>query len=155
MGALAVGNVDGSGETLLAPSNGDFTWAPSWSQLAFAGKDGALYVIGVDGSGLTKVAPGPGVAMPSWSPNGARIAYVKPVENGHVHVVNAGGGGDAKLAGPAGAIEPVWAPDSARLSFLYASSIVVVRLGGSSRTYSLPRPALLNNGWFPNGKAVL
>jgi len=154
-GSLAVANVDGSGEKLLASSNGDFTWAPSSAKLAFAGKDGALYVIGVDGSGLTKIAPGPGVAMPSWSPNGARIAYVKPAENGHVHVVSAAGGGDAKLAGPAGAIEPMWAPDSTRLSFLFASSIVVVRLGGAGRTYPLPQPALLNNGWFPGGKALL
>jgi len=154
-GSLAVANVDGTGEKLLAPSNGDFAWAPSSSQLAFVGTGGALYVTGVDGNGLRKIAAGPGTGMPSWSPNGARIAYVKPVNNGNVHVVSAAGAGDAKLAGPAGAIEPMWAPDSKRLSFLYASSIVVVRLGGATRTFPLPQPALFNNGWFPDGKALL
>ena len=29
------------------------------------------------------------------------------------------------------------------------------RLGGASRSYQLGRPALLNNGWFPDGKALL
>jgi Tol biopolymer transport system component len=154
-GSLAVANVDGTGEKLLAESNGDFTWAPSSSQLAFVGKDGGLYVIRVDGTGLQKIAPGPGAAMPSWSPNGVRIAYVKPLENGHVHVVDAGGGGDTVLAGPAGSIEPMWAPDSVRLSFLSANTIIVVRLGGAARTYELSQPPLLNNGWFPDGKALL
>jgi Tol biopolymer transport system component len=154
-GSLAVANDDGTNEKLLAPTNGDFTWSPNSARLAFVGKDGSLSVIGVDGTGLAKIASGPQAGMPSWSPNGARIAYVKPLDNGNVHVVNAGGGGDAVLAGPAGAIEPMWAPDSARISFLYASSIVVVRLGGAGRTYALPQPALFNNGWFPDGKALL
>jgi Tol biopolymer transport system component len=153
-GSLAVANVDGTGEKLLAQSS-DFAWSPDSSKLAYSGKDGALYVVHADGSGLQKIAPGPGIGMPAWSPNGARIAYVKPVDNGHIHVVKANGGGDAKLAGPNGAIEPMWAPDSNRLSFLFANRIVVVRIGGVSRTFLLPRPALFNNGWYPNGKALL
>ncbi len=153
-GSLAVANVDGTGEKLLAQSS-DFAWSPDSSKLAYAGKDGALYVVHADGSGLQKIAPGPGIGMPTWSPNGKRIAYVKPVDNGHIHVVGANGGGDAKLAGPNGAIEPMWAPDSKRLSFLYANRIVVVQIGGVSRTFLLPQPALFNNGWYPNGKALL
>src|SRR5207248_11667419 len=38
---------------------------------------------------------------------------------------------------------------------LFGSSLVVIRLAGGSRTYDLGRPALLNNGWFPDGKALL
>jgi Tol biopolymer transport system component len=154
-GSLAVANVDGSGEKVIAQSTADFTWAPSSARLAFVGKDGSLYTVAADGSGQKKIAAGPAIAMPSWSPNGARIAYVKPAQNGHIRVVDAGGGGDVALAGPAGAIEPMWAPDSARLSFLYANTIVVVRLGGAARTFVLSQPPLFNNGWFPDGKAVL
>lgn len=153
-GSLAVANVNGSSEKLLAQSS-DFSWSPDSSKLVYAGKDGALYVVHADGSGLQKIAPGPGIGMPTWSPNGLRIAYVKPVDNGHIHVVSASGAGDRKLAGPAGAIEPMWAPDSKQLSFLYANRLVVVHVGGPSRTFLLSRPALFNNGWFPDGKALL
>jgi Tol biopolymer transport system component len=150
---LTVANVDGTGEQLLA-QGADFAWSPDSAQLALVGKDGALYVVGVDGKGLAKIAPGPG-AMPAWAPNGRRIAYVRPANNGYIHVVNATGGGDARIAGPAGALEPSWSPDSTQISFLHGSSIVVARLGGSIRSYPLGSPALLNNGWFRDGKALL
>ena len=146
--------MDGSGEKLLAQTAGDFAWSPDSARLAFIGKDGALYVIGVDGNGLAKIAPGPG-AMPAWAPNGRHIAYVRPADNGYIHVVKATGGGDAKIAGPPGAIEPSWSPDSTQISFLHESSLVVARLGGSIRSFPLGKPALLNNGWFHDGKALL
>lgn len=151
---LAVSNVDGSNQVLVAETNADFAWAPDSSKLVFVGNDGSLDVVGVDGKNPAKIASGP-AAMPAWSPNGKQIAYVSPPDNGHLHVVAATGGGDAKLAGPAGAIEPAWSRDSTRLAFVVGPAIVVARVGGGARTYPLPAAPLLNNGFFPDGKAVL
>jgi Tol biopolymer transport system component len=151
---LAVANVDGSNEVLLAETNADFAWAPDSSRLVFVANNGSLDVVGIDGKNPTKIAPGP-AGMPAWSPNGKRIAYVSPPDNGNLHLVDATGGGDTKLAGPAGAIEPAWSRDSTRVAFVVGNAIVVARPGGSARTYPLPAPPLLNNGFFPDGRAVL
>jgi len=151
---LAVAKVDGSAEKLLARinANADFTWAPDSKRLAFVATNGALQAIGADGSGLATVAPAP-AAMAAWSPNGARIAYVA---GQHIHVVEAHGTGNQDITpGERGATEPAWSPNGNQVSYLAGSSIVVRRLGGASRSYQLGRPALLNNGWFPDGKALL
>lgn len=152
---LDVANVDGSGEVALAETSGDFAWSPDSTRIAFAAKSGELDVIGIDGKGQMKVGAGP-AAMPAWSPNGRRIAYVPPSTPGNVHIVNAtGAGGETVLAGPKGASEPTWSPDSTQISFLIGSSIVVAKIGAAVRTFALGKPALFNNGWFPDGKALL
>lgn len=151
---LAVSKVDGTGEKLLAKvgANADFTWASDSKRLAFVATSGALQVIGADGSGQATVGPAP-AAMPAWSPDGARIAYVG---GQHIHVVKADGTGNQDVTpGETGALEPAWSPNGKQVSYLAGSSIVVRRLGGASRSYQLGRPALLNNGWFPDGKALL
>ncbi len=139
---------------MLAQTTGDFVWSADSARLAFVAKDQSLDVIGVDGKGLLKIAPGP-AAMPAWAPNGSHIAYVTTADGGYVHIVKSGGGGDARIAGPVGALEPSWSPDSTRIAFLQGRSIIVARLGGTIHGYLLAKPALLNNGWFPDGKALL
>ena len=151
---LAVSRVDGSAEKLLAKvnANADFTWAPDSKRLAFVAANGTLQVIGADGSGPTTVGPAP-ATMPAWSPSGAAIAYVG---SQHVHVVKPDGTGNRDVTpGESGANEPAWSPNGKQVSYLAGSSVVVRRIGGASRSYTLGRPASLDNGWFPDGKALL
>src|SRR5262249_26277647 len=151
---LAVSKVDGSGEKLLAKvnANADVAWAPDSKRLAFVAANGALQVISADGTGLTTVGPAP-ARIPVWSPTGAAIAYVG---GQHIHVVKSDGTGNHDVTpGESGADQPAWSPNGRQVAYLAGSNVVVRRIGGASRSYALGRPALLDNGWFPDGKALL
>jgi Tol biopolymer transport system component len=151
---LAVSSTDGSGEKLVAQLGNSlgFTWSPDSKRVAYVASDDSLHVIGVDGSQDAQIAPR-ATQMPSWSPNGLRVAYASAGAGAtRIHVVGADGSGDLDLTS---GNEPSWSPDSKQLSFLRGSRIGVVRIGGATRTYQLAKPALLNDGWFPDGKALL
>ena len=75
-GGLAVSSVDGTGERVLANTNGDFAWAHDSKRLAFVGADGSLHSIAVDGSGLLTLAARP-AGSPTWSPDDHLLAYVR------------------------------------------------------------------------------
>lgn len=75
---LYVVNVDrGSPPRRIAPSGYDATWAPGGRRLAFYNSN-ALWTVRLDGSRLRRLwrpsTDFPG--LPSWSPDGTRIAFV-------------------------------------------------------------------------------
>ncbi len=155
---LAVSRVDGSGERMLGRTTGGFSWSPDSSRIVFGAADGTLAVIGIDGSGLVTVAPRP-AAMPAWSPDGHRIAYVTGT---HIHVVDVDGSGDTNITSKVRTnanVDPVWSPDGSRLAFWSSNGatalLAVARIGGKTVTYDIF--GAVTNGaivWAPDGRAV-
>ena len=77
-----------------------------------------------DGSGATDVSndPQPDDATPSWSPDGAKIAYSLFDPNagggGEIYVMNANGSAQTNLTNdPADDYAPTWSPDGVQIAF--------------------------------------
>ena len=131
-------------------------------RLAFTGFDGAVYTMEPDGFGLTRLALG---YDPSWSPDGARIAFWRTAGNfgngSDVYVMNADGGNVTLVA--RGGYQPTWSPDGKQLAF-GCGGICVMNLDGSGRrivTTLDARPAgeeqcVVDSDptWSPNGRTI-
>ena len=132
-----------------------------------------LWVIPSKGGRMRKIPTPPGpVWMPSWSPDGKKIAYIghaKPddawgVENDHIWVVSVAGKGEAKdftagfdrpcndsticdMQEGHGIPAPVWSADGKRLFFMASDSgstaLYSVRASGGKVTRILTRPGHL------------
>jgi WD40 repeat protein len=94
-----------------------------------------LYLIKVDGTGLVRLTNSPGfeggpvglaiddfderTALPSWSPNGTKIAVASNRDgNWEIYVVNADGSGAQRLTNnPGSDWRPVWSPDGTKIAF--------------------------------------
>jgi Tol biopolymer transport system component len=122
--ALYVIHVDGTGLRRVAtnslPSSYDshIGWSHDGREVVYAGTDRDGYGIlaaNADGSGSHRlISTGKTfVTSPSWSPDGAHLAFV---HNARVAIAAADGTG-ATDVGPA-AFGPVWSPDGAHLAFV-------------------------------------
>ena len=93
--------------------------------------DNAIELVDVGGhitASLTPFGPGSTVRDPTWSPDGARIAFVAHVEgpggeNG-LHVIHPSGSGLRRLIAlapdesPLGVWMPAWSPDGSKIAYL-------------------------------------
>ena len=84
------------------------SWRPDGSKLALQGPTGysqdRIYTVNPDGTEFIQLAPHDfGEALPDWSPDGARVAYV----DGQITTIRADGTGVMHLASGG---DPVWAP---------------------------------------------
>ena len=122
------------------PSNGLIAYAPIGEQRAF-------WTIRPDGSGAMKVRVDvPGfVGVPSWSPDGARIAFAVNSEdephpeggNWDIYVANADGSSPMRLTSDRVDHSPVWSPDGTQIAFVAGygedQQIRVMNADGSDR----------------------
>lgn len=137
--------------------------APRPAQSAFPGTNGKiafvrgwdLYTMEADGSHPTLLVAGQNSPnnLPSWSPDGSRLAFIHWENNvSYVHVIQADGSNEARIGE---GTSPTWSPDGSRIAYL-CGSICIVRAtdgGGLARVpltifaYSL--------AWSPDGTRFL
>lgn len=103
------------------------TFSPDGSQVAFISDRGStgpnLWVVNRDGLGARQITflETPAMGVPSWSPDGAQIAFDAVVDrNTDVYTVSVDGGKPVRLtSGPAMDGTPEWSPDG---KWIYFSS---------------------------------
>ncbi len=111
----AVADFDGQALLNVTPS-------PDGGRVAFEVLGGSLYVMNIDGSGLTSLGRG---EHPSWSPDGAWIAFMQTEDDGHdmtgadLYAVRADGSARVQLTRTPDTFElfPTWTPDGAAIAF--------------------------------------
>lgn len=123
-----------------------------------------LWLMGSDGGNEAALTTGPDdEVMPSWSPDGTRLAFVSSVdlETGSADIcsINADGTGLRNLTGTADVMEiaPTWSPNGEHIAY-------AVQDGDSSQIHVMESdggaPELLVSGgswpsWSPDGERIL
>jgi Tol biopolymer transport system component len=161
-------NADGSNVVQVNKKNSHIlrsSWSPNGNQIAycFERHDDVkfIFIINIDGSDDNPLVNG---CMPTWSPDGRRIAFEahsRDERNGSINlfVVNVDGSNKVALTTDEDAIEmsPAWSPDGKRIAFVSNSGgIYVVNADGSNMIqltndqqveYSEP-------SWSPDGSKI-
>ena len=154
-GSLEVGNADGSSAS--SPAGG---FHPSWNgegtEVAF--DDGTSVKVLTVGSGSVSAAIATGTD-PSFSPDGATIAYVDA--GGNIESVPAGGGSSANLSNTSASDSaPAFSPDGSKIAFARkpsggTSSIWVMNADGTGQTQLTSSGANdTSPTWSPGGSTI-
>ena len=164
--AMALAACGDGGQPAVTPTPG----APAAGKIAFVrdGPFGAIYVMNADGSKQTLLTA-KGDGYPTWSPDGARIAFAR---GSTIYVMNADGTGKTQLTSRSDDhpytldFSPAWSPDGARIAFASAQrtfeedrrkdeDIYVMNADGSNITRLTDDPAAdLSPGWSPDGTRI-
>jgi dipeptidyl aminopeptidase/acylaminoacyl peptidase len=139
------------------------------SILAFASyrsNDSGIYTINTDGTGLQRLTGAPDPAFegePTYSPSGARIAYV--CGNFELCVMNADGSGEGRVTTNRWpehwdyVSHPTWSPDGTKIAFATSgegrSRIDVINADGSGLTELMGTTGNDEDpAWSPNGATI-
>ncbi len=124
-----------------------------------------LATIGADGSSPEFVqlpAELTWASNPSWSPDGASIAFVCTTASdaGEICVVGPDGSGFRRLTSGAGAnSRPAWRPDGSKIAFTSARfgrpEILIMNPDGTGVTRLLPDFSASSPAWSPDGQRLL
>jgi len=176
-GSIDVINPDGMAMHQLASYGSHPSWSANGTQIVFRGPESTsspcpttdLYVMNADGTGQHRLPATPGTNLcaderePSWSPDGARIAYI---ENGTnyppgLYVVNTDGTGRrlvcACVSYPGQWDDgPSWSPDGTHLLFTayeYGAVLYMIGVDGSGKTRLASHAR--SGHWSRNGDVIV
>ena len=120
-------NSDGTEQEPLFPNFGgtqsNGVWSPDGQKVAFDGSNGVgdaggIYVGDADGTGTPVQVRSTG-QMPTWSPDGTRLAFILL---GHIWTMSADGSGANAITTGAHMLYPRWSPDGTQIAYLDTSS---------------------------------
>ena len=176
IGEIYFMNPDGTGIVQVTDRvNGGWSVSPSVSpdgtKIAFSGVANAgtaeeewdIYVINVDGTGLRNLTDHPAFDgwRPTWSPDGARIAFWSNRDgNDEVYTMQADGSDVRRLTdAPADDANPAWSPDGTQIAFTSDRGgdydIWVVGTDGSNPVQITDDPADEDwPAWSPDGSRI-
>jgi Tol biopolymer transport system component len=141
---------DGSGDRLVADSASLGEWSPDGKAIVFVSARGGqwdLYVVRADGSGVRRLTNTPSHEdSPTWSPDGASIAYVESAIAGAVPRISRvdldGTGYQAVYHAEGVLYDPDWSPDGRAILFEEDRRVKVVGATGAN-------PRTLGGGEWP------
>lgn len=121
-----------------------------------------VYVANADGSDVVRLTHEQGARLPTWSPDGSRIAYASGSEDGgsQILAMNADGSDRAQLtSGPAFSVRPAWSPDGSSIAFESVldgnSDVYVMAPDGSGRERLTDDHAWDGDPvWSPDGQVI-
>lgn len=162
---IVVANADGSDATPIftwTDEVGSLSWSPLGDKLAAALRTCEadecrfdVYTLGSDGSGLVDLTPDlADDRNPSWSPDGARIAFESTRNGGSDIYTIAPDGTNLQQLTPFGnATDPDWSPDGLKVAFVRAGTIYTIRQNGTQGGEGGAPGA--NPTWSPDGTQIV
>lgn len=139
---------------------GHMSWSPAGRQLAYVRLDGSpdaqlwVWDADADRQWMAHSVPHGYIASPTWSPDGASLAFSAypagsgPAAGGDLWVVRADGSGAHVLAAtPADESHPIWSPDGRWLAFAMEGDVWIADLTAHDLDKALPAAA--QAAWSP------
>ena len=177
-GEVHVVNADGSNDIRLSAGISP-AWSPNGASLVFTSSEG-ISAMNADGSSVRTLIRHDfrddtykpwdmGVGKPTWSPDGARIAFEHlgdgDMQPAQIHVMGADGSGVRHLnTFPRGTryaeSDPSWSPDGSRLvywSYGYGIAVKDTKGGGAPNAIYSDFPAVAYGAkpvWLPDGRSI-
>lgn len=140
-------------------------WSPDGERIVFASKRGGsfdLYVMNADGTGTRSLTSGPQEdSNPTWSPDGARIAFQRG-PSGDLYVVDADGSDAHAISDePAAESQPAWSPDGRWIAHVRrtpgteSTELWLVRPDGTqAHTVTSYGSATQGPAWAPSSRRI-
>jgi dipeptidyl aminopeptidase/acylaminoacyl peptidase len=164
---IAIVDLDGRRDRRLTAAGSSPDWSPGGRVIAYSAfaRSSAIYTISARGTARRLVARttriGQALAMPSWSPDGKRIALCVCIASGaraplprtSLGIVSARGGRIARVAARRLPLDPDWSPAGGTIAFSDANNEIIVFDLHSRR--SLELHAGQHPRWSPNGRRIL